>query len=212
MKSVSISGSLRENVGKKYAKAQRKQGIIPSVIYGQSQQKHLLVEEKAMNKLIYSPEVRYVELNTGEATHKAIIQELQFHPVTGKLLHVDFLEITDDKPFTIEIPLLVHGTSPGVLQGGRLSKKFRKIKVKGLLENIPENISLDISNLYINDSIKVEDLQFDNLEIIEDSQKVLLAIQTARTVEDIEEEGEGEEEGEATGEAAEEAGESKKEE
>ena len=98
------------------------------------------------------------------------------------------------------------------MQGGRLSKKFRKIKVKGLLENIPENISLDISNLYINDSIKVEDLQFDNLEIIEDSQKVLLAIQTARTVEDIEEEGEGEEEGEATGEAAEEAGESKKEE
>ncbi len=199
MKSVSISGSLRKSVGKKDAKAQRRQGIVPSVIYGQNQQLHLLIEEKALNKLIYSPEVRYVELSINEKTHKAILQESQFHPVTGKLLHVDFLEITDDKPFTIEIPLLTQGTSPGILQGGKLSKKVRKIKVKGLLNDIPENIKLDISKLNILDNITVEELHFDNFEIIENPQKVLVSILSARNIiEETEEEAETTEENTAT--------------
>ena len=187
MKSVSISGSLRENVGKKDAKSQRAKGLIPAVLYGNKQQKHLLIDEKAINPLIYTPEVKYVELTVGEETHKVIIQELQFHPVNGKLLHVDFLEITDNKPFTIEIPILTEGSSPGVLQGGKLSKKVRKIKVKGLLQHIPENIKLNISGLNILDNIKVEDVKIGNIEIVENPAKVLVSVLSSRNVEEIEE-------------------------
>lgn len=191
MKSVSISGSLRENVGKKDAKSQRAKGLIPAVLYGNKQQKHLLIDEKTINPLIYTPEVKYVELTVGEETHKAIIQELQFHPVSDKLLHVDFLEILDNKPITIEIPILVEGSSPGVLQGGKLSKKARKIKVKGLLEHIPENIKLNISKLNILDSIKVEDVKVDNIDIVEIPSKVLVSVLSSRSVEVSEESAEG---------------------
>ncbi|MDD2688363.1 MAG: 50S ribosomal protein L25 [Bacteroidales bacterium] len=191
MKSVSISGSLRENVGKKDAKSQRAKGLIPAVLYGNKQQKHLLIDEKAINPLIYTPEVKYVELTVGEETHKVIIQELQFHPVSDKLLHVDFLEILDNKPITIEIPILVEGSSPGVLQGGKLSKKARKIKVKGLLEHIPENIKLNISKLNILDSIKVEDVKVDNIDIVEIPSKVLVSVLSSRSVEVSEESAEG---------------------
>ncbi|MDD3331186.1 MAG: 50S ribosomal protein L25 [Bacteroidales bacterium] len=187
MKSVSISGSLRENVGKKDAKSQRAKGLIPAVLYGNKQQKHLLIDEKAINPLIYTPEVKYVELTVGEETHKVIIQELQFHPVSDKLLHVDFLEILDNKPITIEIPILVEGSSPGVLQGGKLSKKARKIKVKGLLEHIPENIKLNISKLNILDSIKVEDVKVANIDIVEIPSKVLVSVLSSRSVEVSEE-------------------------
>lgn len=191
MKSVSISGSLRENVGKKDAKSQRAKGLIPAVLYGNKQQKHLLIDEKAINPLIYTPEVKYVELTVGEETHKVIIQELQFHPVSDKLLHVDFLEILDNKPITIEIPILVEGSSPGVLQGGKLSKKARKIKVKGLLEHIPENIKLNISKLNILDSIKVEDVKVANIDIVEIPSKVLVSVLSSRSVEVSEESAEG---------------------
>lgn len=191
MKSVSISGSLRENVGKKDAKSQRAKGLIPAVLYGNKQQKHLLIDEKAINPLIYTPEVKYVELTVGEETHKVIIQELQFHPVSDKLLHVDFLEILDNKPIIIEIPILVEGSSPGVLQGGKLSKKARKIKVKGLLEHIPENIKLNISKLNILDSIKVEDVKVDNIDIVEIPSKVLVSVLSSRSVEVSEESAEG---------------------
>jgi large subunit ribosomal protein L25 len=93
MKSVSISGSLRENVGKKDAKAQRKEELVPCVLYGVNKQQHILIEEKSLDKLIYTPEVKYAELTIGSNKHNAIVQELQFHPVTEKLLHVDFLEV-----------------------------------------------------------------------------------------------------------------------
>ena len=183
MKSVSISGSLRENVGKKDAKAKRNEGLTPAVLYGSGKQQHLYVEEKIIEKVIYSPEVKYIELSINDKKHNAIIQELQFHPVTDKLLHVDFLEYTEGKPITIEIPILTEGVSPGVLNGGKLSKKARKVKVKGLLENIPENIIVNISNLQILDSIFVKDIHTNNFEIIENQAKLLVTILSSRNVE-----------------------------
>ena len=185
MKSVSISGYLRENVGKKDAKAKRKEGLTPCVLYGSGSQIHLYVEEKAIEKVIYSPEVKYVEIAIGEAKHNAIIQELQFHPVTGKLLHIDFLESGKGKFITIAVPLLVEGVSPGVLNGGKLSKKTRKVKVKALLENIPENIKVNISNMQILDSMLVKDVAVDAniFQIMESPSKVLVSVLTARNVE-----------------------------
>ncbi|MBO7446176.1 MAG: 50S ribosomal protein L25/general stress protein Ctc [Bacteroidales bacterium] len=198
MKSVSISGSLRENVGKKDAKSQRRQGMIPCVIYGGKEQKLFLVEDKQFTKLLYTPEVNYVELELDGKITKAIVQDTQFHPITDKLLHVDFLEVVDGKPITIEIPFKVTGTSPGVLKGGSLKKRVRKLKVRGLLENIPEEITADISNLDINQFIKVGDLSVENLTIVDNPNKVIVIVNPTRNaVAATEGEGEGEETAEA---------------
>ncbi|MBO4489378.1 MAG: 50S ribosomal protein L25/general stress protein Ctc [Bacteroidales bacterium] len=198
MKSVSISGSPRENVGKKDAKSQRRQGMVPCVIYGGNEQKLFLVDEKQFAKLLYTPEVRFVELELDGKITKAIVQDTQFHPITDKLLHVDFLEVVDGKPITIEIPFKVKGTSPGVLKGGSLKKRVRKIKVRGLLENIPEEITADISNLDINQFIKIGDLSLDNLTIVDNPNKVIVIVNPTRNaVASAEGEGEGEESAEA---------------
>jgi large subunit ribosomal protein L25 len=176
MKSVSISGSLRENVGKKDARAQRSQGMIPCVIYGGKDQKMFVVDERQFKNLLYTPEVRYAEVNIDGDVRKAIVQETQFHAITDKLMHVDFLEVVDGKPITIEIPLKIAGTSPGVLKGGLLKKRVRKLKVRGLLENIPEEVVSDISNLEINDMTKINDVHIDNLEIVDNPNKVIIQV------------------------------------
>ena len=200
MKSVSISGSPRENVGKKDAKAQRVQGLIPCVIYGGKEQKMFVVEEGEFRNLLYTPEVKYVELTIDGKTYNAIVQDAQFHPITDKLLHVDFLEVIDDKPITIEIPFKIKGTSPGVLKGGSLHKRVRKLKVRGLLQNIPEDITADISGLDIEDVIRISDINIDNLTIIDNPNKVIVSVNQTRNVVATEEAGEeGAEEG---GEAA----------
>lgn len=182
MKSVSISGSLRENVGKKDAKAQRKQGLVPCVIYGGKEQKVFTVEEKDFKNLLYTPEVKYAEVSISGTTFKAIVQDSQFHPITDKLLHVDFLEVVDGKPITIEIPMKITGSAPGVLKGGFLHKKVRKLKVRGLLDNIPEFITADISKMEINDTIKVGDFHVDNIVFVERPSKIAVAVTPTRNV------------------------------
>ena len=194
MKAVSISGSLRENVGKKDAKMQRSQGLVPCVIYGGQEQYQFVVPEKKFKNLLYTPEVKYVELDLAGKKMNAIVQACQFHPITDKLLHVDFLGVIEGKPITIEIPLRISGTSPGILRGGKLSKRARKIKVKGLLEHVPEYVTIDISNLEIDDSVRVSNLNIDNLSIIEHPNKLLVGIVATRSVEVTEEDTETTEE------------------
>ena len=184
MKSVSISGSLRENVGKRDAKEKRKEGLIPCVLYGGEGQLHFLVDVKQFIKLLYTPEVLFAELNIDGRQYRAIVQETQFHPVTDDLLHVDFLEITDGKPITIEIPMLVKGNSPGIIRGGKLSKRVRKLKVKGTLENIPESITVDISNLDILDTVEIKDISLNNITIVDNPNKVVVTILSSRNVEE----------------------------
>lgn len=190
-----MSGSLRENVGKKDAKAQRLNGMIPCVLYGGKEQKLFVVEESQFRSLLYTPEVKYAEISLDGNTYRAIVQETQFHPITDKLLHVDFLEVTGNKPITIEIPFKITGTSPGVLKGGFLHKRVRKLKVRGLLENIPEDITADISKLDIEDVIKIGDIAIDNLTVVDNPNKVIVSVNQTRNVvasNDTEEGGEGE--------------------
>ena len=184
MKSVSISGSLRENVGKRDAKAQRNQGLIPCVIYGGKEELHFTVEETQFKNLIFTPEVKYAELDIDGKHFTAIIQDSQWHPITDKLLHVDFLEIVEGKAINIALPILTTGTSPGVLRGGKLVKKVRKIKVRGELKNIPENIVVDISPLDINDCIKVGDIKVDNIVLTENPASIIVSVLSTRNVED----------------------------
>ena len=180
-----MSGSLRENVGKKDAKAQRAQGLVPCVIYGGEKQYQFVVPENQFKNIIYTPEVKYAELTIGDKNFTAIIKDSQYHPITDRLLHVDFLEVVEGKPITIELPMLIAGTSPGVLRGGKLVKKARKIRVKGLLANIPENVTVNISNMEINDNFRVSDLNIENLTIMENPNKILVSVLVTRNVEEV---------------------------
>ncbi|MEI6347188.1 MAG: 50S ribosomal protein L25 [Bacteroidota bacterium] len=182
MKSVSISGSLRENVGNKDAKAQRAKNLVPCVVYGGAEQYHIVVEEKQFKNLIYTPEARYAELTFGDKKINAIIQESQFHPTTERLLHVDFLEVSDNKPITIAVPIKPLGTSPGVLIGGKMISKFRKLRLKGLLKDMPEFVGVDISKLELEQSVKIGDLSVPNITIIELKQNVVILVSRTRNI------------------------------
>ena len=184
MKSVSMSGSLRENVGKRDAKAQRKQGLVPCVMYGGSEQFTFVVEEGQFKNIIFTPEVKYAELEIDGKKYNAIIQDTQWHPVTDVLLHVDFLEIIENKDVVIGIPVQIIGTSPGVLRGGKLVKKVRKLKVKGLLQDIPEKIEVDITPLDINDVIKVGDIKLNNLTVMDNKSQIVVMVASTRNVTD----------------------------
>lgn len=183
MKSVSISGSPRENVGKKDAKAQRRNGMIPCVLYGGEKQYEFVVPEGQFRNLIYTPEVKYAIVNIDGKEIPAVLQASQFHPITDRLLHVDFLEVVDGKPITIGLPIRINGTSPGVLRGGRLVKKVRKLRVRGILNDIPEFIPVDISGLDIDNSIKINELKIDNLTFVENPNAVVVAVLSTRNVE-----------------------------
>lgn len=182
MKSVSISGSLRGNVGKKDAKAQRKQGLVPCVMYGGTEQFTFVVEEGQFKNIIFTPEVKYAELEVDGKKFNAIIQDTQWHPITDVLLHVDFLEVSADKDIVIGIPVQIIGTSPGVLRGGKLVKKVRKLKVRGLLQNIPEKIEVDITPLEIDDNIKVGDIKVENLTVIDNKAQIVVSVISTRNV------------------------------
>ena len=184
MKSVSISGSPRENVGKRDAKEQRKNGLVPCVLYGGEKQYQFVVDKKQFANLIYTPEVRYAIISLDGKEIPAILQASQYHPITDELLHVDFLEVVDGKPITIGLPIKIMGTSPGVLRGGKLVKKVRKLKVRGLLNDIPEFIPVDISGLDIDNSVKVNDLKIDNITFVENPNAVVTAVLSTRNVEE----------------------------
>lgn len=209
MKTVSISGSPRESVGKRDARKSRNQGKIPCVMYGGEEQKFFTVDVKALEKLLYSPFVHFIEVEVDGKKHNTIIQEVQFHPVTDKILHVDLLEFFPDKQIVMEIPLKVLGTAPGVQKGGVLLKKLRKVRVRALPEFMPENIEVDISELEINDTIHISDLPQENREYIANQDAFVIGVGTTRMAlpeeeeEEAEEGAEGEEEGAAADETPE---------
>lgn len=165
MKSIFMSGSPRENVGKKDAKALRIKGLVPCVLYGGAEQIHFSADEKAFKPLIFTPDAHTVELEIAGKKYNAILQDVQYHAINDRLMHVDFLHVDASKPVVIAIPVAVHGIAPGVREGGKLLVKLRKMKVRSLLNNLPDKIDIDISHLEIGQSVKVEHLQAQNPEI-----------------------------------------------
>ncbi len=200
MKTVSLSGALRAHVGKKDAKKQRREGLIPCVLYGGKEQVHFTLKKRDFDHLIFTPEVYLINLNIDGKEYKAILQDVQYHPVTDKVLHADFMEIIQGKPITVKLPVRFVGNVPGVIAGGRLVKKLRKILVKGLAEDMPDFIEIDMSHLNIGDNIAVKQLTVDKLTFLENPNSVIVGVKTARGIADLEleeeeEEGEGAEEG-----------------
>ncbi|MGV3540917.1 MAG: 50S ribosomal protein L25/general stress protein Ctc [Rufibacter sp.] len=155
MQSLEIIGFKRANLGKSEAKALREEAQVPCVLYGGSEQVHFSAPAILFRDLVYSPEVYQVDLNIEGTHYKAIMQDLQFHPVNEMLLHVDFLLLQDEKEVKIDVPVRFVGTSPGVMAGGKLVTKLRKLRVKALPANLPDSIAVDISELELGKSIKV---------------------------------------------------------
>ena len=212
MKKVSLSGSLRENVGKKDTKALRKEGLVPCVIYGGESQIHFSVKSVELNKLIYTPEVYQIELDLDGKKILAIVKEYQFHPVTDKVIHTDFIELIDTKEVKINLPVKLSGNALGVRNGGRLMSVYRTLSIKGLPSAFPESIEIDITDLRIGQKVRISEVKTPGLTILAPANAVICGIKTARGAMDEDEEDEEGEEGEegaaAEGEAKEEGAES----
>jgi large subunit ribosomal protein L25 len=190
MKTVSLSGSPRESVGKKGAASLRTGNRIPAVIYGGKEQIHFSFAENEAKKLIFTPNVYLIEIDVDGKLFKVILQETQLHPVTDKIIHLDFLEVSDDKPFKIKLPVKLEGFSRGVRNGGRLRQNFRKLKVFGLAKDMPESIEIDISPIRIGQKRRVSDLSIDGLTFLDPANAVVIGVQTARAAIEDEEEDE----------------------
>ena len=182
MKRVSMSGSPRENVGKKDARKNRRLGKVPCVMYGGKEQLHFVVDEKPLKKIVFTPEVYIITLNVDGKIHDTILQDAQYHPVTDNFLHVDFLEILPDKQVTISVPVKAEGTPTGVLKGGRFINKMRKLKIKAMAKDLPDFIPINTDDLDIGDSVKVMNIKVDNVTFLDSPNSVIVGVRTARTV------------------------------
>jgi len=192
MKSISIKGSKRESVGKVATKALRNAGMVPCVIYGGETPIHFSAEEKAFKNLVYTPNVYTASLNIDGQKINAVLQDIQFHPVKDSILHVDFYQLFDDKEITMNIPVKLTGTSPGVLSGGSLRFTNRKLKVKALPANLPDFVSANISKLKIGHKLVVKSLINEDYTFMHPDNTVVVQVRTSRNataaVEDDEDE------------------------
>jgi large subunit ribosomal protein L25 len=205
MKSITIKGSERESVGKKATKALRNAGKVPCVVYGGEKPLHFSANELAFRNLVYTSSAHTVliELENGDKID-AVMQDIQFHPVTDKIIHIDFYQLFKDKEVTMNIPVSLNGNSPGVKNGGRLLFRKRKLIIKALPDNLPDFFNVDISNLKIGENIAVESLLSDDFVILHPDSTVVVQVKTARAAVETEEEEEGEEGEGETAEGAEE--------
>ncbi len=229
MKKVSVSGSPRENVGKKDAKRLRREGFVPCVVYGGKEQIQFFTSEKSFKDIVYTSDACIVKLDIDGKKMEAVLQDIQFHPVTESILHADFLEVLPDKPVKMAIPIKVVGDSPGVIAGGKMLVKRRRLDVLALPDKLPAEIDIDISSLEIGDSVVVGALSMEDVRFMDPENAVVVLVKSARAammapvdleeeegeaVEGEEEAAEGEEgaaEGEGKDEAAAEGGDKPKE-
>ncbi len=205
MKTVSLSGLLREGVGKKDAATLRTQGRVPAVIYGGEKQIHFSVNLIQFSKFVYTPDVFKFELEVGGQKYEAILKDLQFDPVNDRMIHVDFMQLLPGRAVKIELPLRISGSSIGVRNGGKLDVNFRRIMVKGFPDKLPEVFELDITKLKIGQSLRIKDLKGAGIDILHAADAVVVAVRRARGAVDTAEDAESEESAEATAEATAEA-------
>jgi len=187
MKEFSVSGQKRATTGKKAAKELRKEGLVPCNLYGEKKGENGLPEALAfaipaaqLRKVVYTPHVYVVNLTIDGEPHKAVMKELQFHPTTDALIHIDFYEVNEEKPITIGIPVKLTGHAQGVRDGGRLSQAVRQLNVTAPYKQIPETLEIDVTNLKLGKAIKVAELNFEGLEIATPAQVVVCSVKATR--------------------------------
>ena len=180
MKTFELTGSKRESTGKKAAKAYRKESLVPCVLYGGDEVVHFTVTKEGIRKLVYTPEVYIVNLSVEGKNYAAILKEMQFHPASDELMHADFLQVFENKPVVLEIPIVLEGLAQGVKDGGKLSMDMRKLKVKGLYKYFPEKLVVNIENLGLGKTIQVGNLNFDHLELLNAKDNVIASVKVTR--------------------------------
>ena len=182
METVELKGVLRKEVGKKFSRKLREEEKVPCIIYGGKNVKHFSVLEKEVKSIIYTEKVYLLKINLDGGDHNAILQDIQFHPVTDRIIHMDFIEISEDKPVIVTLPIKLTGDSLGIKEGGRLRLKRRGLRVKGYPKDLPDYLEIDITNLEIGQSIKIGDLSYKNLEILDPSRPMVVAIVSSRII------------------------------
>ena len=187
MKEIDVTGKKRSETGKKASKLLRKEGFVPCNLYGEAKDENglpkalpFVVSMKELRKIVYTPHIYVINLIIDGESHTAIMKELQFHPVTDALLHVDFYEINDQKPITIGIPVKLNGLAQGVRDGGRMNLSVRKLNVTAKYQDIPEHLDIDVTSMKIGKSIKVGELHFDGLELATSKDVVVCSIKATR--------------------------------
>ncbi len=187
MKQISLNGTSRTETGKKAAKQFRQNGEVPCVIYGQEKgenglpvAKSFTISYKELSKVIFTPHIYLIDLTIDGVDHKAVLKEVQFHPVKDTILHVDFYEVHAEKPIVMAVPIATQGLAEGVRAGGRLTTQVRKLKVRALYEQIPEKLNIDVTSLGLGKTIKVGDLHFEGLELVTPKEVVVVAVKMTR--------------------------------
>lgn len=175
-----MSGALREHVGKKDAKALRREDRVPCVMYGKGEQYLFSVEQTAFQRILFNPEPCFVNIDLGGVKHMAMLKDIDFHPVTEIVYHADFYELTDDKPIVMSIPVHTCGTSKGVMKGGKLVYKQKRVNVKALPAEMPSEVMLDITNLDVNQRIRVEDIATEKYCILNPKSSEVINIVSTR--------------------------------
>ena len=180
MKKFEIKGTARQALGKKDTRTLRAQDLVPCVLYGGEAPVHFYAPEGDFRKIVYTPNVYQAELDIDGKKYDAFMQELQFHPVTDKLLHIDFLQLSEKKAVKIDLPVKLEGYAKGIQQGGRLKANLRTLKVKGVFKNLPDEIVIDVTNLEINESIRVGDLNVVGFEIMNNKSVPVVTVVVTR--------------------------------
>ena len=187
MKSIEINGSLRTETGKKATRELRKSNSVPCVLYGINKDEkgnqvatHFTVTNDGLRNLVYTPHIYVVDLNIDGKVVTAIMKDIQFHPVTDRILHVDFLQIDETNPIVMEVPVKLEGLAEGVKAGGKLALQVRKLKVKALYNLIPERLIVDVTNLGLGKTIKVGELNYEGLQILNAKEAVVCAVKLTR--------------------------------
>ena len=182
MKTLALTGSPRKSIGRTNAHSLRREGKVPCVLYGGKDIVHFEAIEKDFKSLVYTPDVHMIKLDVGGKQVDAILQAIQFHPITDKIMHVDFLEVVGEKPVTMDIPVKLNGTSVGVKEGGKLLKKLTRIRVKAPISKIPGTIDLNIEPLKIGDYIRIKDLKYEGVTFLHEQSVTVVAVKVTREV------------------------------
>lgn len=187
MKSIDIKGTARTETGKKSTRETRKAGSVPCVLYGEKKGEnglpvatHFSVEVAELRNLVYTPNIYVVNLTIDGQACKAVLKDIQFHPVKDTILHVDFYEVTEEKPIVMEVPVQLNGLAAGVRAGGKLQAQVRKLKVKALYTAIPEKLNVDVTALELGKSIKCAELSFEGLELVTPAEVVVCSVRMTR--------------------------------
>ncbi len=182
MKTIEINGAKRTNISKQEVKSLRGSEMVPCVLYGGEEQVHFSTDLSSFKGLVYTPDVHMVKLSVDGKEYQCVIQDVQYHPVTDVIIHADFLQVFDNKPVTMSIPVKLTGASEGVKMGGKLVTKYRRLKVKALPANLPDFITVDISSMKIGDTIRVRDLNLSDVTLLESPANVIVSVNMTRNV------------------------------